>query len=422
MKKERWLLKEIDMWRQTQLIDEKTAGTLRGLYADKKNISFMLVLFSIIGTLLISTGVILIGARNWEYFPMYVRVIIAFTPLAVSQSLAVFTVKKRYHSLAWRESAAILATASVFMAIAVVGQIFHLPGDYGVYVFTCGLLALPMIYILNAASPLTVYYWTILNWAALEQSPANALILFGLFILGALFVYIERNKATARLAYISWITVIAGFVMVLIMGTMLRNSLLLTALCFFVLLLSVEDLPEQMLMPLKFAGITGGLAVTAILTYEDMWSYRSYPVNAGGGVMTGIMLAIALFFAVRIFKRGKLKFLLVMSLILLCALRFLWAALDLSRSPYDFILMCVSNLAMLSIGVGFIAYGVKNAVLLQTNIGMAAVCALIVMRFFDSSMDILWRGIVFLLLGTAFLLVNKRILRKKKQPKQGETI
>jgi uncharacterized membrane protein len=422
MKKEKWLLTEIDSWQQMALIDEKTAEALKELYTQKKNINTMILLFSIIGALLIGAGVILIGAKNWEYFPIPLRIGIAFLPLLASQALAVFTVKVKYGSLAWRESVAIFATAAVFTVIAMVGQIFHLPGDYDTYVLLCGLLSLPMIYVLDAASPLLVYYWTVLNWAALDNTPINAPILLGLFAIGALFVYLKKNETSARLSYMIWVTTIAGFALVLIMGNILDCSLLLAALCYFVLLLSIDGLPEPLLAPFKIIGALGGLVTTAILTYEDMWSYLDNQVDVGGSVMIGVMLAAILFFAALTFKRDKLKFLFVTSLTFLCILRFLWAMFDLSNSPYDFMLMCVSNLLMLAVGISFIVYGIKKGVLLQLNIGMTAICALIVMRFFDSNMDFFWRGVVFLLLGTVFLLVNVKILRMKKQSKQGETI
>jgi len=432
MRKEEWLIAEIDSWQQSELIDADTAGVLKDRYAPKRNTNALIILFSVIGALLIGAGVILIGAWNWEYFPIPLRIAIAFLPLVISQALAVFTVRAKYESLAWRESIAILVTASVFASIAIVGQVFHLPSDYSTYVLTCGLLSLPMIYILDAASPLLVYYWAILNWAALESSPTNALILLGLFVLGALFVYLKKGKATARLAYMAWVTVVAGFALVLIMGIALKCSLLLVALCYFVLLvsiegLSVEGLPEQLLAPFKIIGVLGGLITTAILTYEAMWSYAdtwSYQgrlANVGGSAMIGIMLAAALFFAIRLFKYDKAKSGLVASLAFLCVLRFLWIMFGLSDSSYAFIFMCVSNLAMLLIGVGFIVYGVRKTALLQTNIGMAAICALIAMRFFDVEMDFLWRGIVFLVLGTVFLLVNVKILRTRKQSKQEES-
>jgi len=420
MKKEKWLLQEINSWQQLALIDSKTAEILKGRYSQKKSVNFIIVLFSIIGALLIGTGVILIGARNWEYFPMPLRVGIAFFPLVVSQALAVFTVKAKYESLAWRESVAVLVTASVFAAVALVGQVFHLPGDYGTYVLTCGLLSLPILFILNAASPLIVYYWTILNWAALESSPLNALILFGLFALGVLFVYLRKNEESVRAAYMTWVTVFAGFALVFIMGIMLECSLLLAALCYFVLLLSVEGLPRRLLVPFMIVGTLGGLVTTAILTYEgmwDMWLQRGNAASIGGGIMVGAMLVAASFFAIRTLKDDRLKFSFLASLLLLCVLRFIW---QMTGFIPPFLLMLISNLIMLSIGVGFIVQGVKNATLLQTNVGMVVTCTLIVMRFFDSNMDFLWRGIVSLLLGVAFLLVNVKILHSKKQQNQEE--
>ena len=418
MKKEKWLLNEINSWQQSALIDTETAEKLRQLYTPKKNISLLIVMFSVIGSLLIGAGVILILAKNWQNLHISLRVAFAFLPLAVSQALAVYTVKLKYESLAWRESTAIFMTAAVFAANALSGQIFHLPNDYGTYILTCGLLSLPVIFILNAVSPLAVYYWTILNWAALNHSPANALILFGLFALGAFVLFLKHRQDDIRMVYISWLTVAAGFVLVLVMGAILDCSLLLTVLCYFILLLAINELPEHLLLPFKVTGAIGGLVTVAILTYKEMWSYIEHPAYIWNIVMIGIMLTAALYFAVLVLKRDKLKFLLVAILILLSALRYIWALFELDDPPYDFILSSVSNLVLLLIGAGFIVHGVRSFSLTRVNTGMAAVCTLILMRFFDSDLDFFWRGIVFLILGTVFLLVNLKILRVIKQKKQ----
>lgn len=350
---------------------------------------------------------------------MFLRVTLAFLPLVISQALAFFTIKRRYDSLAWRESVAIVVTASVFAAIAIVGQVFHLPGDYAAYVLTCGLLSLPMIYILDAVTPLIVYYWTILNWAALEQSEFSALILFVLFAAGAAFVFAKRNQEGARLSYMTWITLITGFVAAFILGDILYCSLLLIVLCYFTLLLSVEDLPDSLHPPFKVIGLTGGLITLAVLTYSGMWEYQYEYIDIGGSLFVGGMLIAALFFTVKTFKRDKLKFSFLLSMIFVCVMRYCWDLLQLAIMPYEFIFMILSNLILLTIGIGFIVHGVRHTSLLTTNIGMTSVCTLIVMRFFDSEMDIFWRGVVFLALGTAFLLVNLKILRIKKRPQTG---
>jgi len=420
MKKEKWLLKEIDAWEQLSIINGETALILKERYVRKKNINFLILLFSIIGALLIGAGIILILAKNWYALPFFLRVAIAFLPLIISQALAVYVLKFKYDSLIWREPAAILVTASVFASIAMVGQVFHLSGDFGAYVLTCGLLSLPVIYILNAAAPLLIYYWTILNWAALNISWENALILLALFIVGALFIFINGRQINARIIYLTWLTVIAGFPAIIIIGIMLKTSLLLILLCYFVLLLSVEGLSEQLLLPFKTAGLIGSFITISVLTYENMWkssyNYIFDIINIGGLIAAAVLLIAALFFAVRIFKRDKLKFLHVVSLLFVCVIRCIWLAYELDMFGFMFMLVC--NIILFLIGVGFIVHGVKNTALLTANIGMAAVCLLIVMRFFDSGMDFLWRGIVFLITGIIFLLVNLKILSIRKQTKQ----
>ena len=45
MKKEKWLLKEINLWQQDALIDMETAEKLKNRYALKKNINLLIIMF-----------------------------------------------------------------------------------------------------------------------------------------------------------------------------------------------------------------------------------------------------------------------------------------------------------------------------------------------------------------------------------------
>ncbi len=418
MRKAQWMQSEIAKWESEEIIGKDTANILTQRYAAKKNSNLLILVFSIIGTLLIGTGVIMLGAKNWYNLPLFVRAGIAFLPLVASQALAVYVLKKRYDSAAWREGAAILSTAAVFTVVAMVGQIFHLPGQFDAYLLICGLLSAPMIYILNAASPLLVYYWTIVHWAASTYDVTNTAVLLVLFLAGALFVMLNSKKTGHRLTYMMWITVIAGFAVTMTVSAILDGSMLLAALAYFTLLLSVPGLREPLDLPFNAAGVIGSLVTLSILTYRDMWYYHYADTDYGFSAMIAVMLIGAIWFAAKNAKRDKLRFAYVVALALACILRFLWMGLELDYWPYEFILMLVSNAIMLAAGVGFIAHGAKNISLLTTNIGMAAICTLIVMRFFDSSMDFLWRGIVFVLLGAGFLLINLRILHIRKKQKQ----
>ena len=413
--KEKWLLNEIDSWLKEGLVGEETANALSGRYTPKKNINMLITLFSIIGAILIGTGVILICAKNWDIFPVQARISLAFLPLLVSHALVVYAVRVKYESIAWRESVAILNSASVFTVIAMVSRIFHLSSDYGLYLLICGLLSLPVMYILNSVSLLPVYLWAVINGSALLFSPMNALIMLGLFALGALFVFLKNENNGARLVFKAWVTVAAGFATVMVMGYALDCSLLLTSLCYFTLLFSAGPIPDRFSAPFRIIGISGALVTAAILTFESMWSYRNNPVNSGGGVFICVMLALIIWFTARLFKRDRLMFYPVTPLALLCVLRFIWAFYNYSFYPFYLFFMGASNIIMLFIGIAFIVYGVKNMLLPHTNVGMASVCSVIIIWFFNGDYDFLWRGITFLVIGAAFLLVNVRLIRAGKQ-------
>ena len=50
MKKEKWLLKEIESWQTSEIVNEETANKLKSMYQPKKSIGLLIVLFSIIGS------------------------------------------------------------------------------------------------------------------------------------------------------------------------------------------------------------------------------------------------------------------------------------------------------------------------------------------------------------------------------------
>ena len=119
MKKEKWLLKEIDTWQEKEIITGETADTLRSMYQPKKSINVLIVLFSIIGSLLIGMGIVLVSANNWWYaLPIGVRAFIGFMPLVISQLIVFYVYKNKMESTAFRESSALLNVAGVSISLA----------------------------------------------------------------------------------------------------------------------------------------------------------------------------------------------------------------------------------------------------------------------------------------------------------------
>src|SRR6185369_15508307 len=106
----RWLLAELPELVTSGVLSRETADALRQHYSSQppgepRRIGF--ILSAILGSLLIGAGVILLVAHNWDFLSRPVRCAIAFTPLVLSQALAIFVLLRRNGSAPWSESAAI---------------------------------------------------------------------------------------------------------------------------------------------------------------------------------------------------------------------------------------------------------------------------------------------------------------------------
>jgi len=83
-------------------------------------------------------------------------------------------------------------------------------------------------------------------------------------------------------------------------------------------------------------------------------------------------------------------------------------------SPSSILTTVIINGLILVIGLNKTIGGLKKNLLGKLNLGLLIITVLVVCRFFDRDMSFVLRGIIFLALGTGFLLSNLWILKKKK--------
>lgn len=427
MNHKKWLLKQIALWRAEDLIDEDTAHTLESRYSAGSGHNTLTILFSVLGSLLIGAGIILILAKNWYYMPMGIKIVLSLLPLLAGQGLALFTVAKKYDSVAIREGVAVFYTAGVFAAMAMISQTFHLPSDFALYVLVSGLLTLPIIYILDAVSPLAVYYYAIINWGALvfmpeQPTPVAMLFFVVLFALGVLYVVARRKRLPdARHVYTVWISVIAGFAVMYIVALYLEQGyidMFLACLVFFALLFAADTQRDDTVLPFKPLSVLGGLVLMLIISYGELFNsyryeyYYQYEQITMGPVLLllcAVAAAVSVALGIRNHRRdiGKLLFLAAM----------LMLGVMLVMSQYtngEFVYTVLANLITGAVGVGILVRGAKSADLPLTNLGMLTTTVLIIMRFFDENFDFLWRGTAFLILGGVLLFINYKMMKKRK--------
>ena len=418
MKKEKWLLKEIESWQESQIVSEETANTLRNMYQPKKNIGLLIVLFSIIGSLLIGMGIVLVSANNWWYsFPIAVKTFIGFLPLLISQIVVLYVYKYKMNSIAFCESAALLNMAGVFASIALVGQIFHLPGDFTNYLLVCGILFLPTMLVMNAISPLIIYYWTAINGGIYFSDELGIVISIMMFAIGALFALKKCRTKGGKSTYLSLITIISAFALILVSALNCDCDLTIILYGYALLILSASPILKGCEDVFSAVGKLCFLILTFVVTYQGLWGYTAEFDSIVFLIMTILLILFAIAFFLKNIMAKKYCLFSIATAVLLI-LRGVWCIFGLTESPFDVIFMVVCNLILFVLSILCIFVGARKIDLYNANVGMAILCTLIVLRFFDSELPLSARGVVFLILGAGFLLFNLYLVKTKKKIKE----
>jgi hypothetical protein len=84
-------------------------------------------------------------------------------------------------------------------------------------------------------------------------------------------------------------------------------------------------------------------------------------------------------------------------------------------------LAIVASVALLMLGGALLAIGLRAQSASLSNKGLAVLAMLFVARFFDTELSFIVRGIGFMLLGAAFLVVNMMLSRNKSPEPRSAT-
>ena len=173
-----WLYKELPKLVAAGIISEKTAQQIKDYYGplEEKNKEQNLVLiFSILGAVLIGSGLILLLAHNWSELTRLSRTLIIFTTLIGAQSLVAWVLLHKSYSLPWREGSTTALVFIVGAAIALIGQTYHLPSNLANFLLTWMLLILPLVYLADVTIPALFYLGGISWWSFVVQGEFSLL-------------------------------------------------------------------------------------------------------------------------------------------------------------------------------------------------------------------------------------------------------
>jgi hypothetical protein len=184
-----------------------------------------------------------------------------------------------------------------------------------------------------------------------------------------------------------------------------------------------DEAPSLWQRPLHTLGVCGIAVLAYLLTFAWPWreigwryyrddpafdslaAYFDYALAVGLPLLAGLMLAMSA-------RRGMKARAVYGALPLVVAAGYAVGGYDLDVS--GFIQTLLFNGYLFLLGIWTLAQGVVSRRLGTINGGMVILIVLILTRFFDSDLSLVTKGIVFILLGAAFMIVNLAHLRRRK--------
>lgn len=429
-----WLYDELPRLTDAKVLSPAAADALRqhyGAVAPRSGRSLAITICSILGSVMIGAGVILLLAHNWEDLARPARLILALAPLVAAQAAGLWGLRKGQRSVAWREGVAALQFFGVGASIALVGQTYHIPGDPGAFLLTWMLLALPTVYLLDASLPALLYLAGITTWAGYEQSAAGQAVLFWPLVALAVphvWKHTRDDPHAQRASLLGW-----GFVLCISIGLGIAMEkalpgiwILLYSTLFAILYLAgsywFSDVSSLARRPAYALGALAIPALSFVLTFEEVWEEIGWYYCRHGArfhkwaaaadyLLVAVLLVGWAGLIVQALRRDEKERLAIAALPAVAIAGFAATTLSEAELPA----MILFNAYTLVLGIGSILSGVRRLRVGTVNWGMLILAAVITARFFDTEMSFLVRGLVFIAMGLGFLGANLLMARHVKR-------
>lgn len=452
-----FLQSQIPLWLEKGWITESTAHEMLAHYEQSaataamhkptKN-SWASIIMSILGAILIGSGIILIFAYNWDAFSRFQRTILCFMPLLIAQAAYGYAFFKKSDSTAWAESTAVFLMLALASCMALISQTYNLPGTTTDFVWTWSILSIPLLYLSNATLVAMLYLCCISGWAVSTGSHGES-IWYWLLLLAAV-PHLWKNLSLlrkdnqplqfvtfgerARANLLGW-TLAITFVIAIhnVLENRIELNWLMGDAIFFTLMYVLGKQffggeRSMWLRPFQTTAIAGIFVLSIFLTYEwynsknmfnfsEWFSGDSYPPMA-----TWINFAILLVSVVTIKSiaiqhwrnEKQINYLLLSfpSIVLISVL--------LVKYVEPFFGQVLFNLFVFVWGLFYIKEGTRLNLIALVNAGTFFLAILFIARFFESE-NILLRGIAFTVIGVGFLLLNYFLTRHIREELEGKS-
>ena len=404
------------------------------VYGKKRNVSLetqkpdhnstLIIIFSILGTLLAGTGLVLIFITFWQKMPLPLKAVLSLLPLVAGQTAGAFVLFKKKDKIPWCEGAGVLWCAGIAATLTMIYNVFSMPFHWDSLLIAESLMLLPVILLLKCVSPLIVCYGTAISWFFTDHSVSVYLrlaVTVIIIIIGCLFTAhrVKAEKKSIRSLYSHWISIITITVFSIILAVEFSGEFALAISCagaigLSLLLLSFRE--QDILMPYRIPG----LLLTSLMLFGcGAYYYGWLSADAENIVPTAVILAAAViaficsFISKSLPEEKTLRAYLGISLLALLSFSVLLYFLQNGSKDYHHeIFTTTMKIIAISANILLMISGAKSRKLLPINTGFISVSALTVLIVAQSGFSMIINGLLLLVCGGVLLLINYRLSKK----------
>jgi len=428
-----WLYQELPGLINKGVLSQTTADKLHEYYGELKSTdkkSFTIIFCSVLGASLIGLGIILLFAHNWEQLSRPMRVCVSLSPLIIGQILAFWVLLKHPTSHALKESVAIFVSLMVGAAIALVSQTYNISGEMIDFILSWMLLIVPLVYLMEVTIPAVIYVAGISTWVCYYWDvPQQAIIFWPLLaVIVPHFIwslYQDRYDVRAGiLAVVIAVSVCFGMEQITLnLNEMWHGFWIIVyssiATIFYLLgIWKFKSISTNWQRPIHCFGEIGVFIMMLLLTFRFPWDliqmhqpivgWNLSWVSFLNYLLTLLLVGTAISMFFRCVKHKDLMSSLFGALPVLvvigCGLSVISTAIPMLL--FDIFVFVVSTMQ--------ITIGIRTDNLRIVNQGMFMLAVFILMRFFDSDVNFIIKGLVFIAIGIGFLMTNVTIIRRRK--------
>lgn len=420
------LRKELPELVENGVISKDIAIKIEDYYKSKSSDdpNRLFTVFGVLGSVLVGLGIILILAHNWDVFPKMIKTLFAFIPLLMGQTLAGFSILKK-KSRTWKEASGTFLFFAVGSSMAMVSQIYNIPGNFSNYMLIWILLCAPLIYLLrsNSLALLHIVFTTIYACEYGYSYGNNVPWMYLLLILAAMphyMVLIQKKTKENITSIFNWLVPLS---LVIVLGTFivrLDELIFLSYIVLFGLFYNLGKTPIFDNLKLRQNGylVLGSLGTVVLLLMTSFkWVWREVYGIVGADVREVSLVAVLFIAAVSLLvylfmeKRVEKTNLFHYIFIIMGALFFVGLTNAIIPTIISNVLLFVLGLNAIKIGVDKMHFGVLNY-------GLTIVAALIFCRFVDANMGFAIKGLLFVVIGIGFFVTNYVMLKKQKNKEE----